>query len=229
MLDLFDLQAKVHAVYVILLETYGNNPLVSRREPMHELISTMLSHRTTGANESKAYKQMRARFPTWDDVMNAPVDDLAQSIEPANFAPAKAVNIKEALSQIKADRGDFDLAFLRDVSVEEGMKWLTNLRGVGLKTASLVLLFCFAKPILPVDTHVHRVSQRLGLIAPKLNPTQAHEPLWQLLPHDAQWLYNYHVTMLRHGQRICTFNHPRCRQCPLLELCPYGQAKIGGA
>jgi endonuclease-3 len=220
------LLAKATQMYELLLERYGHHPLVPRREPMHELISTILSHRTTGANESKAYQQMRAQFPTWEEVRDAPADELAAAIAPSNFAEAKAPKIKAVLAQIIAERGAADIGFLADLSVDEGMEWLTSLPGVGPKTASLVLLFCFAKPILPVDTHVHRVSQRVGLFGPKVNPTQAHPILWALLPQDAQWLYNFHINLLRHGQQLCVWGKPRCAPCPLKDLCDYYQTVV---
>ncbi len=219
-----DLAAKAQQVYELLLEQYGHNPLMPRRDPMHELISTMLSHRTTEANESRAYRQLRERFGEWEAIRDAPVAELAQAIAPANFAEAKAPKIKAVLAQIIAERGAAEIDFLQDLTVAAGMEWLQRLPGVGPKTAALVLLFCFAKPILPVDTHVHRVSQRLGLFGPKVNPTQAHAILWQLLPHDAQWLYNYHINQLRHGQQICVWGRPRCERCPLTAVCDYYQA-----
>lgn len=222
------LHVKAQQVYDLLLERYGHNPLVPRREPMHELISTILSHRTTGANESRAFHQMRARFGDWAAIRDAPVAELAEAIAPANFAEAKAPKIKAVLARIFAERGSANIDFLGDLSVEDGMRWLTGLPGVGPKTASLVLLFCFSKPILPVDTHVHRVSQRLGLFGPRVNPTQAHAILWRLLPVDAQWLYNYHINMLRHGQKVCVWGTPRCQHCPLTALCDYYQTVVNG-
>ena len=213
-----DLRAKAELVYRELVALHGFQQLVPRREPMHELISTMLSHQTTEANEERGYQNLRATFPTWEAVIAAPVEAVAEAIKPANYAPAKAKNIQAALATILAERGDISIDFLAELSTEEAMAWLTSLRGVGPKTASLVLLFCYSKPILPVDTHVHRVSQRLGLVDAK-TPTEAHEILWELLPHDAEWLFNYHVALLRHGQRICLFKNPRCNQCPLTEHC----------
>ena len=221
-----EIHVKAHQMYELLLERYDNQPLVPRRQPMHELISTMLSHRTTEANEAKAYRQMLALFPTWEAVRDAPVEELAAAIAPSNFASAKAPKIQAVLRQIIAERGAANIDFLADLAVKDGMTWLTNLPGVGPKTASLVLLFCFAKPILPVDTHVHRVSQRVGIFGPKVNPTQAHAILWQLLPHDAQWLYNYHINLLRHGQQICVWAKPRCERCPLTALCDYYQTVV---
>jgi endonuclease-3 len=216
-------QAVVREIYDRLLKTYGDHPLVPRREPMHELISTMLSHRTTGKNEDLAYRRMWERFGSWEAIRDAPVDELADAISPSNFAEAKAPNIKKALATIIAERGEASIDFLRDLPTDEGLKWLMALPGVGIKTATLTLLFCFAKPVLPVDTHVHRVSQRIGLIGPKVDPTAAHALLLPLLPLEPQVLYNFHLNMLRHGQAVCVWNAPRCGRCPLTDLCQWYQ------
>ena len=217
------LRAKAWEVYQRLLRTYGEHPLVPRREPMHELISTMLSHRTTQQNEAIAFQRMWERFGSWEAIRDAPVEELSRTIAPANFAEAKAANIKEALRRIIAERGEPSIDFLRDMPTEEGLRWLMSLPGVGIKTASLVLLFCFGKPTLPVDTHVYRVSQRLGLIGPKVNPTAAHALLSALLPPNPHVLFNFHVNMLQHGQKICIWGTPRCQRCPLTDLCNWYQ------
>jgi len=122
-----------------------------------------------------------------------------------------------------AERGEPSIDFLADLPAEQGLAWLEALPGVGPKTASLVLLFCFHKPVLPVDTHVHRVSQRVGLIGPRATPDQAHALLLNLLPHDADVLWNFHLNMLRHGQRICIWGTPRCEQCVLRSHCDYAR------
>ncbi len=223
-------RAKAAEVYERLVAAQGYRELVPRREPMHELISTMLSHRTTGHNEDLAYERMWQRFGSWQAIRDAPVEELAEAIAPSNFAEAKAPNIQKTLARIIEERGEASINFLADLPAEQGLAWLMSLPGVGIKTASLTLLFCFAKPVLPVDTHVHRVSQRLGLIGPKVNPTAAHPLLEALLPHDAPVLYNFHVSMLRHGQKICVWSDPRCEKCPLTDLCDWyaahRQAKV---
>src|SRR4051812_34807496 len=169
-----ELRAKALAEHELLLKLHGEHPLVPRRQPMHELISTILSHRTTQHNEAEAYDNMWKRFGSWEAIRDAPVDELTKALEPANFPDVKAPYIKGVLTKIYDERGEFSIDFLADLPADEGLAWLMELPGVGIKTASLVLLFCFAKPVLPVDTHVHRVSQRIGLIGPKVNPTQAH-------------------------------------------------------
>jgi len=158
------LSEKTKITYDRLVELHGPVPLKPRREPMHELISTMLSHRTTQANEALAFQRMWDRFGSWEAIRDADTGELAATIEPANYPESKAPRIQAALRQIIAERGEPSIDFLRDLPAGDGLAWLMKLPGVGIKTASLVLLFCFSKPVLPVDTHVHRVSQRVGLI-----------------------------------------------------------------
>ena len=217
------LRAKALTVYERLLATHGEHPLVSRREPMHELISTILSHRTTEKNEAVAFKQMWDRFGSWQAIRDAPLPELVEVLQPATFPDTKASYVKGALERIYAARGEASIDFLRDLPVDEGLAWLISLPGVGIKTASLVLLFCFSKPIMPVDSHVHRVSQRLGLIGPKVSPNPAHKILLEILPHDPYVLFNFHIDMLRHGQKVCSWESPRCGQCPLTDLCNWYQ------
>ena len=215
------LEQKAREMYERLLALHGHHPNVPRREAMHELISTILSHRTTGKNEDTAYHRMRARWPTWEGVRDAAVDELAEAIAEANFADQKAPRIQEVLRRIIDERGSANIDFLRDMPLPDAMSWLTGLPGVGPKTASLVLLFCFARPVLPVDTHVHRVAQRVGLIGPRVDPTAAHPLLLSLLPAELPILYNFHIDTLRHGQKICVWGTPRCSRCPLTDICDY--------
>ncbi len=224
-----ELRAKTWTVYERLLGMYGEHPLVPRREPMHELISTILSHRTTQKNEDVAFKNMWKRFGSWDAIRDAPVEDLTEAIEPANFPEVKAPYIKGALQRIYAARGEPSIEFLRDMPTDEALHWLMDLPGVGIKTASLVLLFCFAKPVMPVDSHVHRVTQRIGLIGPKVTPDGAHAILLALLPPDPHVLFNFHINCLRHGQRICIWGQdPHCERCPLPDVCNWYRVHRAG-
>jgi len=215
------LRAKTQIVYERLVALHGALPLVPRREPMHELISTMLSHRTTEADEALAFKRMWDRFGSWEAIRDAPLDDLIDAIRPANYPETKAPRIQAALRRIIDARGEPSIDFLRDWPPDDALAWLMALPGVGIKTASLVLLFCFARPVLPVDTHVHRVSQRVGLIGATVGPDAAHAALLALLPRDAYVLFNFHKALLRHGQQICTWSSPRCRRCPLTDICDW--------
>jgi endonuclease-3 len=219
-----NLTAKALEAYKRLLEKFGEHPLKPRRKPMHELISTMLSHRTTQKNEAVAFERMWERFGSWEAIRDAPVDELVETIETSNYPETKAPRIQETLRRIIDERGEPSIDFLKDMPVENGLDWLMSLPGVGIKTASLVLLFCFSKPVIPVDTHVYRVSQRLGLIGPKTSAEAAHLILLTLLPPDPHVLFNFHVNMLRHGQQICIWGTPRCSRCPLPDICDWYQA-----
>src|SRR5689334_7618718 len=182
------LRQRADVVYQLLGEEYGIKPWKPRREPLHELISTILSHRTTQANEAKAFEQLWNKYGSWEAIRDAPVEGVAEAIKPANWPEQKAPRIKAVLDRIIAERGAPDISFLADLPVEQGLAWLESLPGVGPKTASLVLLFCFHQPVLPVDTHVHRVSQRIGLIPPRATAELAHALLPELLPRDADVL-----------------------------------------
>ena len=163
------LRQRADIVYRLLGEVYGIKPWKPRRAPLHELISTILSHRTTQANEAKAFDRLWQRYGSWEAIRAAPVEGIAEAIAPANWPEVKAPRIKVVLDRIVAERGSPTIDFLDDLPAEQGLAWLEALPGVGPKTAALVLLFCFHKPVLPVDTHVHRVSQRVGLIGPRAN------------------------------------------------------------
>ena len=223
MTDADALREKTTITYDRLVELHDPVPLKPRREPMHELISTMLSHRTTQANEALAFQRMWDRFGSWEAIRDADTGELAATIEPANYPESKAPRIQETLDRIITERGEPSIDFLRDLPAAEGLAWLMSLPGVGIKTASLVLLFCFSKPVLPVDTHVHRVSQRVGLIGEKIGANPAHALLLELLPPEPHVLFNFHVNLLRHGQRICIWKSPRCERCPLTDICNWYQ------
>jgi endonuclease III len=223
---LTDLRSRTWEAHLLLNKLYGEQEIFSRRDPMRELISTMLSHRTTHADEEKAYFQMLERFKTWEGVRDAPFEELAQALSPARFPEPKAANIKKTLEKIIAERGEADIAFLQDLPVEQAMHWLMDLPGVGLKTATLVLLFNFRKPVLPVDTHVHRVTQRMGLISDKTSAEKAHTILLDFLPKEPQVLFNFHKHFFWHGQKVCQWKKPLCEKCPLTGLCDDYQSRV---
>ncbi|WP_162054960.1 endonuclease III domain-containing protein [Pontibacter pamirensis] len=214
---------KALMTHELLNEIYKRLTLNSRRDPMHELISTMLSHRTNHADEEKAYNTMLDRFGDWEGVMNADVDELADAVQTTRYPLQKAPQIQQTLRIIKEERGEISIGFLKEMPVQEAMDWLTKLPGVGLKTATLLLLFNFKKPVLPVDTHVFRVSQRVGLIGAKVTANKAHDLLLRMLPPDAIELFNFHKHLFWHGQRVCTFYSPKCGECVLNSICNYYQ------
>lgn len=218
-----DPAAKTRLAHEILNQHYGVQEVYGRADPMHELIGTILSHRTTHANEVTAYRTLRERFPTWEAVRDASLPDLIDAIRTANYPEVKAPYIKNVLAVLMAERGEANIDFLRGLSTEDAMAWLTNLPGVGPKTATLLLLFTFQKPVLPVDTHVHRVTQRIGVIGPKVSAEKAHTLLLSYLPADAKTLFNFHKHFYWHGQRVCTWYDPKCGQCVLRDRCNFFQ------
>lgn len=198
-------------------EAYGDRAHEPRREPLHELISTILSQRTTWQDEDAAYQELR-QLGDWDDIIAAPTEVVAHAIRRSNYPESKAPRIQETLRRIRDSPGGYNLDFLRELPVAEAMRWLTDLPGVGLKTASLVLLFNYARPVFPVDTHVHRVTTRVGVIK-RMGEQAAHRALLKLLPPDPPFLYELHLNLLRHGQRVCTWSRPKCPVCVLRERC----------
>ena len=218
--------AKVGAVYERLVETYGPRTLRPGRDPLDELILTILSQNTSDRNSGRAYSMLRAKYRTWEEVLDAPLAELYEVIKPAGLGNIKAPRIQNTLREILARRGALDLDFLDDLSLDEGKRWLTSLDGIGPKTAACVLLFALGKPALPVDTHVHRVARRLGLIGPRVGADQAHTLLEAALPPES--VYPFHVDMIQHGRLICHAQRPRCEVCPLNDLCDYFKLGDGG-
>jgi endonuclease III len=217
-------QEKLWEAHLRLQQLYGEQEIISRRDPMRELISTVLSHRTTHADEEKAYWKMFEQFVTWEGIRDAPFDALVQAVESSRYPEIKAGYIQKILKQIFAERGAANIDFLREMPLDEALAWLYTLPGVGLKTASLLLLFNFQKPILPVDTHVHRVTQRIGVIGAKASPDKAHDLLLAMLPKEPKTLFNFHKHFYWHGQKVCIWASPRCGKCPLTDLCDWYKA-----
>lgn len=210
---------KAEAIYILLMECYGHPDWRPDFEPMDELILTILSANTSDVNSGRAFERLKATYPDWQAVLDAPLDELTGVIRPAGLGPTKAPRIQAALRRLLDERGQFDISFLAELPVEEGLAWLTQLEGVGHKTASIVLLFCFDKPAFPVDTHVQRVTQRLGLAGPKDDPAQI-KALWELLA-PAEWFYPLHLNLIRHGRQVCAARKPACEICPLQQHCDY--------
>lgn len=216
------IRAKARAVLALLREEYGepNWPVL---DPMGTLIEVLLSHRTADPQTWAAYQELIRRFPTWEQVRDAPVSEIQDAIQGTTWPEQKAPRIKAVLQKIYEERGNFDLSFLDDMPLEEADEWLQHLGGVGPKSAACVLLFACHRPLLPVDTHVHRVSIRLGLIPEKTDANTAHPLIQSLLPDpsNAQDVLAFHRDMLLHGQRICVWRDPKCPQCVVREWCDY--------
>ncbi len=212
------LAAKAAEVTRRVTERHGQARF-SSRDPLSMLVNIILSHRTKKEENAAAYYALLERFGSWEGVRDAPTAEVEAAIAPVNWPELKAPRIQAIMRRITAERGELSLDFLCDLPVEEGAAWLGRLEGVGPKTVACVLLFSCRKPILPVDTHVHRTSIRLGLIGPKVSAEAAHPLLQALLPDDPQTIYNYHWGLLRHGQWPCVYGTPRCGECFLTDLC----------
>jgi len=211
---------RVRAILERLRATYGQPVLRPHRAPLDELVLTVLSQNTNDRNRDVAYARMRSRFDGWGAVRDAPEDDVEEAIRPGGISRVKAARIQSMLRTL----GDDDLAWLEDAPLEQGRDFLCSLPGVGRKTAACVLLFSFGLPDVPVDTHVYRVGSRLGLIRPGASFDEAHETMRSLIsPDDA---YELHVSLIRHGRRLCNARAPRCSECPLRRMCPYGRALL---
>jgi len=216
--------AKALAVHRLLVKEYGEREW-HPRDPLDVLISAILSQNTSDVNRDQAWRRLKSKFPTWEDVLAADASQIAEAIRPGGLAGIKAPRIKEILRIIKMERGELSLDFLGDMDVEEARDWLTSLKGVGPKTAAIVLLFALGKPAFPVDTHVHRVSRRLGLIGPKTSREQAHDALERLLPPAIY--YTFHLNLVAHGRKVCTARDPRCAICVLREHCDHYRDQLG--
>ncbi len=193
---------------------------------MSMLVDILLSHRTRDEQTAAGYDNLLKRFGSWEGVRDAPVNEVQDAIANVNFPEVKAPRIQAIMRQITEERGKLDLDFLCELPVNEASAWLNRFDGVGPKTTACVLLFSCQLPLLPVDVHVHRVSGRLGLIGKKVTADNAHPLLQALLPQEARPIYNFHKGLLRHGQRVCVYEHPRCNQCILTDLCDYYKSVV---
>jgi endonuclease-3 len=210
--------AQVLRIHHLLLSEYGNRTW-QPDDPVETLVSAILSQNTNDVNRDRAYDRMRARFPTWEAVRDAPMKGLVEAISPAGLGPTKAPRIQEALRRIAAERGQISLDFLADLPLEEARAWLTSIPGVGPKTAAIVLLFALGRPVFPVDTHIHRLSRRLGLIPEQATREKAHELLEALVPPEIY--YPFHINLIAHGRAVCHAQRPECMRCVLQEHCAY--------
>jgi endonuclease III len=221
------LRTRAWMVHRTLCEEYGCPiPYFHELDPLSELVSSMLSHRTRNADSGRAFKALRALYPTWAEVRDAPVADIERAISAVTWPEQKAPRIQQILREISAARGELSLDFLAELSVTEAREWLERLPGVGPKTSAATLLFSRLRmAALPVDSHHHRVAQRLGLIPPSLDVGPSHAVLEAQLPKGltAQEVYDNHEALMLHGQRCCYHREPACHRCPVYSLCPTGQ------
>ena len=204
-----------------LIEKYGDPAWRNPLPVLDELISTILSQNTNDSNRDRAFTQLIKRFETWEKVRDADVGEVIEAIRSAGLANQKGPRIQKILRQITAERGSLDLSFLNDLSDQEAWDWLIQYNGVGPKTASIVLLFSLGKAAFPVDTHIQRVTGRIGLRPEKMSSEKAHDYLAKLFPPETY--QSAHLNIIRLGREVCHPRKPACEVCVLQSLCDYYQ------
>ena len=219
-----NLPAKIRTISIKLEKVYGKKRWKVHSDPLSELIATILSQNTSDINSHRAFLNIKSRFKTWDRVRKAKAKQIADTIRSGGLADIKAKRIKVILQQIFEENGKLNLNILKRWSTEKIRKYLGRFNGVGEKTIACVLLFSLKRPSLPVDTHVLRVSKRLGLVPQKVNARKAELILEELVPSG--WVYQFHLNLIDHGRKICKATNPLCRECVLLEICGYGKKRL---
>jgi endonuclease-3 len=214
------LQQLALLVHERLLAFYGQPEWRNPLPPVDELVSTILSQNTNDKNRDRAFQALRKRFPTWQEVCTADLDEVVFAIRPAGLSNLKGPRIQQVLGEIVKERGNLDLTFLKDWPLEESRAWLTGFKGVGPKTAAIVLLFSLGLPAFPVDTHIYRVTGRVGLHPESMSVEAAHPHLEKLFPPGSY--YAAHLNIIRLGREICTARRTNCLICPLNDNCLYG-------
>jgi endonuclease-3 len=226
---------RLRAVLERLRREYGRPSTRIHGAPIDELVLTVLSQNTNDRNRDVAYERLRERFPSWEAVRDAPVEEIEEAIRPGGLAVTKAPRIQRILAAISespappgmdgAEPGSMDLSWMATAPLDLARDYLCELPGVGRKTAACVLLFSYGRHDVPVDTHVHRVGTRLGLVRPGASLDECHDEMLRLSagadPLEA------HIALIRHGRRTCVARKPRCGECPLLRICPYGREAVG--
>lgn len=208
-----------------LHEHYGVPAPQDRPDPILSLIKVLLSHNTNDNNRDRAYNALMTQYESAEEIMNAPRDELADTISVAGLHNVKAQRIQETLTKIVELRGELDLDFIHEMSLDDAKDWLKQLPGVGPKSAAVVLNFTFGKSAMPVDTHVNRVSKRIGIIPESMSLDEAHDVLEGMTPDDR--VYDFHINLIRHGREICKAPIPRCSDCFLNDICDYYQEHQG--
>ena len=210
---------KASTVCDLLIRQYGDRISERSIPPMDELILTILSQHTNDVNMMQAFENLKKTYDTWEEVLEAPQNELGDAIRSSGMYNLKAKRIQATLREIKKRVGKLDISILEDMNLEDAKKWLTSLHGVGPKTAAIVLLFSFGRAALPVDTHVWRVTKRLGLIEDSTSREKAHVLLEAMIPRDC--IFSLNNNLVRHGREVCRAQKPRCSECVLNDVCVY--------
>ncbi|MEW6404329.1 MAG: endonuclease III [Chloroflexota bacterium] len=214
-----DLKKRALKIHQTLLKAFGEPTWRNPLPAIDELVSTILSQNTNDVNRDRAFYALRGKYPTWEAVRDAKPQEVIDTIRPAGLANQKGPRIQQVLKSITEERGSLNLDFLGDLPVDEARAWLTRFNGVGPKTAAIVLCFSLNKPAFPVDTHIYRVTGRIGLRPEHMNVEQAHPYLESVFPPETY--YPVHLNLIRLGREICTARKPFCGKCPIIKLCDY--------
>ncbi|MDE0610934.1 MAG: endonuclease III [Anaerolineaceae bacterium] len=221
-------RAKVAPLVAMLGDRHGHPVWRAGVDPVDELVNCVLSQSTNDTNRDRAFNALKARWPDWAGVVQAPTEEVIATIRVAGLGNQKGPRIQALLRDIHDQQGAFNIDFLAQLPLEEARAWLTSLHGVGPKTAAIVLCFAFGRPSLPVDTHVHRVGRRLGLIPEKMSAERAHPLMEALVPPDQH--YSFHIQLILHGREICHARRPDCANCPVSGFCDwYGARQATGS
>ena len=219
-----NLKTRALKIHKTLLKAFGEpiwrNPLPA----VDELVSTILSQNTNDLNRDRAFNSLRAKFPTWEAVRDAKEEDVIQAIRPAGLANQKGPRIQQVLRAVTEERGSLHLDFLAGLPLDEARAWLTKFNGVGPKTAAIVLCFSLNMPAFPVDTHIYRVTGRLGLRPEGMSVERAHPYLESIFPPETY--YAAHLNLIRLGREVCKARKPNCPRCPIINLCDYKEKTI---
>lgn len=210
--------ARLPVIIRLLDREYGRKEWAARFPPVEELVFTILSQNTTDVNAERSLTSLKARFGGWEEIAGARVNSIAAAIRSGGLADTKARYIRDTLKDILKEQGSLDLGFLRGMTDRVAIDYLTRFNGVGVKTASCVLLFSLGRPVMPVDTHVFRVNRRLDFIGEGVSRDDAHGLMTAITPVED--IYTYHVNTVTHGRRVCKARFPRCGDCVISALCP---------
>ncbi|OGS56823.1 MAG: hypothetical protein A3K60_06990 [Euryarchaeota archaeon RBG_19FT_COMBO_56_21] len=213
------LRRKATKIRLMLAKEYGIESVELDQNPLDTLIETILSQNTTDKNSSRAFKALKSHYPTWESLRGENPKAVAKIIRSGGLAVIKAERILSALEFIASEKGNLDLNFLRGMGSPEAEQWLGRIKGVGPKTRSIVLLFSLGKPAFPVDTHIHRVAKRVGLIGPKTSREAAQTELARLVPVED--FYSFHINIIEHGRAVCQARRPKCGVCRISRFCDY--------
>jgi len=236
-----NIHSKIKKTLALLNKAYGKPAPLVLSDPVDELVRTILSQNTNDRNSLAAFAVLKKRFRTWEELLKTDTRTVARLIWHAGLVNIKAKRIKGVLAEIKAREGRLNLANLTRLDTQDALEYMESLKGVGPKTAACVLLFSFGKPVMPVDTHIFRVTNRLGLISGNINISQAHERLSAIVPKpltlrhrsgsspdhlSKDLIYNFHLCIIEHGRRTCKAQGPRCGSCVIYGLCAFKKKRF---